>query len=217
MSFSYPTSKSRLFLILLALAASSLLAFLLQGIYQVVRSSFCPQEGCERHESSSLTLPTVQSQPPAKCTATSLLLARGSEKRIRDKILLLGSQNSIAEYVLPLMQLAGYDSSLSNSSSTRQGLSAAKYGYPISVSSPDVRLLLFKIGLADVVVISPDKLQSHLDKVHVKYLFRLQPYKSRLKLPAIPASIGMSEDSEVLSAYIVKNASLFNRKSYSCL
>jgi len=92
-----------------------------------------------------------------------------------------------------------------------------KYGYPISVASPDVRLLLFKIGLADVVVISPDKLQSPLDKVHVKYLFRLQPYKSRLKLPAIPASIGMSEDSEVLSAYIVKNASLFNRKSYSCL
>jgi len=217
MSFSYPTSKRRLFLVLSALAASALLAFLLQRIYQVVRSSYCPQEGCERQESSSSTLPTVQSQPPANCTATSLLLARGSEKRIRDKILLLGSQNSIAEYVLPLMQLAGYDSSLSNASFTRQGASAAKYGYPISVSSPDVRLLLFKIGLADVVVISPDKLLSPLDKVHVKYLFRLQPYKSRLKLPAIPASIGMSEDSEVLSAYIVKNASLFNRKSYSCL
>jgi len=92
-----------------------------------------------------------------------------------------------------------------------------KYGYPISVSSPDARLLLFKIGLADAVIISPDKLRSHLDMSDIKYQFRLQPYNSRLKLPAIPASIGRSEDSEVLSAYMFKNAILFNRNSYSCL
>jgi hypothetical protein len=217
MSFTYSTAKSRFSLILFALAASSLLAFLLQRLYQVIRKSYCPQVGCAQQESPTRSLPAIQSQSPAKCTATSFLLARGSDKRIRDKILLLGSQNSIAEYVLPLMHLASFDSSLSDSSSTRRGASAVKYGYPISVSSPEARLLLFKIGFADAVVISPDKLRSPLDKALVKYYFRLQPYKSRLNLPAIPASLGISEDSEVLTAYMFKNPALFNRNPYSCV
>ena len=155
--------------------------------------------------------------PIAQCQTTSVLLARGISRSVRDKILLVGSKNSISEYILPIMHLSKYDPTLIDSSYARQGLSAVKHGYPITIASSKLRLALFNLGLADFIILSQDKILSPIDSLRIKYQFRLQPYKTRLGLPKISSNLGVSEDSEVVDSYIQRNRLLFDQRSYSCL
>ena len=154
--------------------------------------------------------------PISKCQTTSVLLARGISRSLRDKILLLGSKNSVSEYILPIIHLSKYDSTLTDSSYARQGLSAVKYGYPITIASSKLRLALFNLGLADAIILSQEKILNPVDSLSIKYQFRLQPFKVRLGLPEMSPNVGVSEDSEVVESYMMRNRALFDQRSYSC-
>ena len=136
---------------------------------------------------------------------------------MRDKILLVGSKNSVSEYILPMMHLSKYDPTLTDSSYARVGLSAVKHGYPISIPSSKLRLALFNLGFADAIILSQDKIPAPADLLAIQYKFRLQPFKTRLGLQEIPSNLGISEDSEVVERYINSNPVLFDKRPYSCL
>ena len=201
----------------IALGAVSGTAFLLHFIFNSTRLSYCSSLGCRAQKLMGAPPLNSNDAPIAQCQTTSVLLARGISRSVRDKILLLGSTNSISEYILPIMHLSKYDPTLIDSSYARQGLSAVKYGYPITIASSQLRLALFNIGLADFIVLSQSNILGSIDSSRIKYQFRLQPYKTRLGLPQMSSNIGVSEDSEVVESYIQRNRALFGHRSYSCL
>ena len=194
------------------------MAILTHSLFGAVRASYCSRFICyPKHKLESAGV-TQRLPPVDKCTVTSLLLVRGNtETKIRDRILLVGKDNSIAEYILPLLHITRFDPSLSDPSLPRQGLSAVKYGFPFFIPNSDIRLFLFNLGLADAIVLAPQKTSSDIDPSTIKYRFRLQPYKRRLELPPVSARLGVSEDSEVVEAFLDKNPTLFNRPFYTCL
>ena len=200
-----------------ALGAVSVTAFLMRSIFNFTRLSYCSPLGCTGQKLIGSSRLLSNNAPISQCQTTSLLLARGSSRSVRDKILLIGSQNSVSEYILPIMHLSKYDLTLTDSSYARQGLSAVKYGYPITIASPKLRLALFNLGLADAIIISHDKILSPIDLFNIKYQFRLQPFQARLGLPEISPNVGVSEDSEVVESHINRNRGLFDQRSYSCL
>ena len=190
---------------------------LIHFLFGSVRASYCFRFICyPKHESESAVL-TQRLPTIAKCSVTSVLLVRENRGSIRDRILLVGKDNSIAEYILPLLHISRFDPSLSDPSLPRQGFSAVKYGFPFFVPNPDIRLFLFNLGLADAIVLAPQKTLSDIDPSTIRYRFRLQPYKRRLELPPVSTSVGVSEDSEVVEAFLDKNPTLFNRPLYTCL
>ena len=203
-------------LILVAIGALSGTVIILHVVFYLVRLSYCSSPDCSVKYSRGFTQSISNYALIGQCKATSVLLARGSRRSVRDKILLLGNNNSVTEYILPIMHLSKYDPTLTNPSYARQGLSAVKHGYPISISSPKLRLFLFNLGLADAIILSQEKISKPIDSTHVKYQFRLQPFKIRLSLPEISRNIGISEDSEVVANYIERNRDLFSQSSYSC-
>ena len=200
-----------------ALGAVSGTAFLLHVFFNFTRLSYCSYLGCTGQKLLSPTQLISNDGPISQCQTTSLLLARGSSRSLRDKILLIGSETSVSEYILPIMHLSKYDPTLTDSSYARQGLSAVKYGYPITIASPRLRLALFDLGLADAIILSKDKISSPIDALSIKYQFRLQPFQARLGLPEMSPNLGVSEDSEVVDSHIKHNRTLFNQRSYSCL
>ena len=200
-----------------ALAAVSVTAFLMRFIFNFTRLSYCSPLGCTGQKLIGSSRLLSNNAPISQCQTTSLLLARGSSRSVRDKILLIGSQNSVSEYILPIMHLSKYDPTLADPSYIRQGLSAVKHGYPITIASSRLRLALFKLGLADAIIVSQEKILDPIDPLDIKYHFRLQPFKIRLSLPEISRTVGISEDSEVVESYINRNSDLFGRSSYSCL
>ena len=203
-------------LMLVALGAVSGTALLLHFVFNSIRLSYCVSPGCSAENSIGLSQLISNNAPISQCQAISVLLGRGSSRSVRDKILLLGGKNSVSEYILPTMHLSKYDPTLTDPTYARQGLSAVKYGYPITIASPELRLALFKLGLADAVILSLDKISKPVDPLSIKYQFRLQPFKIRLGLPEILRNAGISEDSEVVQSYIRRNRALFDQPSYSC-
>ena len=201
---------------LVALGAVSGTAVLFHVIFNSIRLNYCVSLDCRAKNSLDLLKPKRNDVPISQCKATSILLSRGSSRSVRDKILLLGSKNSVSEYILPNMHLSKYDPTLTDTSYARQGLSAVKYGYPITIASPKLRLALFNLGLADAIIVSQEKILKSIDPMTVRYQFRLQPFKIRLSLPQIPRDVGISEDSEVVASYIAHNRDLFDQLSYSC-
>jgi len=202
----------------IALGAVSLTAFLLNLMFKATRIAYCLNITCDNQTRAVLPANRDEKYSPiGQCAATTLLLARGDSGSLRDKILLVGKSTSVAEYVLPSMHFSRYDPTLSDPSYSRQGLSAVRYGYPLSIASSKLRLLLFHLGLADAIVFSPTKTTVSFNPRDVKYRFRLQPFKDRVKLPDIPPAKGISEDSEVVIQHLKKNSSLFDQPSYSCL
>ena len=203
----------------IALGGVSLSAGLLYSISRLVISRYCSSHACRR-ESLATTSQSVSNHASIRqCVVSSLLLVHGSGSTatVRDKILLLGKQNSIAEYVLPVMHLSKFDMTLSDSTHSRQGLSAVKYGFPISIPDPSTRLLLFKLGFADAIVLAPETVSSPVKLSTVKYRFRLQPYEIRRTLPTLPTHVGISEDSEIVEQHLLKHPTLFDQPSYKCL
>ena len=203
-------------LMLVALGAVSGTTLLLHSIFNSIRLSYCFSPGCSAENLIGLPQSTSNYAPVSQCQATSVLLARGNSRSVRDKILLLGNKNSVPEYLLPIMHLSKYDPTLTDPSYARQGLSAVKYGYPISIDSPRLRLALFNLGLADAIILSAEKILKPIDSMSIRYQFRLQPFKIRLGLPEITRNVGISEDSEVVASYIDRNRDLFDQPSYSC-
>lgn len=203
--------------IVASLSAVALAAFSLHAIFQVLRLGYCKVANCEAKDLGGSPELRESNFSADSCVINSLILQHGNINSIRDKILLVGSKSSIAEYVLPLMHLSKYDSSLTDLSFSRQGLSAVKYGYPISIPNSKIRYRLFQLGLADAIVLSPQKISNPINSAYVKYQFRLQPFKLRIQLPEIPSWIGVSEDSEVVQDYIARNRNLFSRPFYQCL
>ena len=201
---------------LVALSAVLGTAFLLHSIFNSIRRSYCFSPGCNVENSIGLPQSISKYAPISQCQATSVLLARGSSRSVRDKILLLGNKNSVSEYILPIMHLSKYDTTLTDSSYARQGLSAVKYGYPITITSPKLRLALFNLGLADAIILSKEKIKKPIDTMSIRFQLRLQPFKIRLRLPEISRNVGVSEDSEVVASYVERNRDLFNQRSYSC-
>ena len=114
------------------------------------------------------------------------------------------------------MHLSSYDKSLVDPNYERKGLSGAKYGYPFSIPNQHIRYLLFKLHLADAIVITPTENSPSIHPDEIKYLFRLQPFKLRRSLPMIPHSLGVSEDSEVLGQLVSKNPHLFKGTAFTC-
>lgn len=203
----------------IALGGVSLSSALLYSISGLFISRYCFSHDCRPESLATTSQPLSKHASIRQCEVSSLLLAHGSgsTSTVRDKILLLGKQNSIAEYVLPVMHLSKYDKTLSDSTYSRHGLSAVKYGFPIIIPDPSTRLLLFKIGLADAIVLVPETAVSN--SVHpstVKYLFRLQPYDKRRSLSVLPVHVGISEDSEVVEQHLLKHPTLFSQPSYKC-
>ena len=188
----------------------------MHAIFHSMRNSYCISSGCRDQKFISPPRLISNYTPISQCQTTSVLLARGSSRSVRDKILLIGSKNSLSEYILPIMHLPKYDPTLIDTSYSRQGLSAVKYGYPITIASPKLRLALFNLGLADAIIISQEKILNPVDSSSIKYQFRLQPFKIRLGLPEISRKVGISEDSEVVESYINRNPDLFDQLSYSC-
>ena len=203
--------------IFVSLSAVALAAIALYAVYQALRLEYCREPRCELKGSANSPELTNSNSSAESCVVDSLILQRGNSQAIRDKILLVGSQSSIAEYILPMMHLSRYDASLSSSSFSRQGLSAVKYGYPISIPNSQIRYRLFQLGLADAIVLAPQKISSAINPADVKYRFRLQPFKLRIQLPGIPSGTGISEDSEVVQDYITRNPNLFGGSFYQCL
>jgi len=201
---------------LVALGAVLGTAFLLHSIFNLIRLGYCFSPSCRAQELTDSSKSISNHVPISQCRATSVLLARGSSRSVRDKILLLGQKNSLSEYILPVMHLSKYDPTLSDSSYARQGLSAVKYGYPITIGSSKLRLALFHLGLADAIILPHEKASNSIDPLNIKYQFRLQPFKIRLGLPEISQNVGISEDSEVVEKYIIRNPSLLNPHLYSC-
>ena len=191
-------------------------ACLLHVIFNFIQIRHCSFSGCIAKRSIESSKSISSYAPISQCQATSVLLARGSKRSVRDKILLLGPKNSVIEYILPIMHLSKYDSTLTDSSYARRGLSAVKYGYPITIANPELRLALFKLGLADAVILSQDKILQPSDSTSIRYRFRLQPFKIRLFLPEVAPNEGISEDSEVVDSYIERNRALFDQRSYAC-
>lgn len=213
----HSTLKTLPKVIIVSLSGVALAAIALYAVIQALRLGYCRGPKCEvKRLGDSPQLANANSSATF-CLANSLILQRGNTRSIRDKILLLGSQDSIAEYILPMMHLSKYDPSLSDSSFSRQGLSAVKYGYPISITNSQVRYLLFQLGLADAIVLAPQKIPDSINPADVKYRFRLQPFKRRIQLPKIPSGAGISEDSEVVQEYITRNPNLFDGSFYQCL
>ena len=203
-------------LVFVALGAVSGTAFLMHSIFNFTRLSYCLSSVCRGQKLISPPRLTSNYAPISECQTTSVLLARGGSRSVRDKILLLGSKNSVSEYILPIMHLSKYDPSLADSSYARQGLSAVRYGYPITIASARLRLALFKLGLADAIILPQEKVLSSDDLASIKYQFRLQPFKIRLGLSEISRNVGVSEDSEVVESYIKRNRAFFDQNSYSC-
>ena len=58
------------------------------------------------------------------------------------------------------MHLSKYDPTLTDPTYARQGLSAVKYGYPITIASSELRLALFNLGLADAIIFSRQDLEA---------------------------------------------------------
>ena len=201
---------------LVALGAVLGTAFLLHSIFNLIRLGYCFSPSCSAQQLTDSSNSISNHVPIGQCRATSVLLARGSSRSVRDKILLLGQKNSLSEYILPVMHLSKYDPTLSDPSYARQGLSAVKYGYPITIGSSKLRLALFHLGLADAIILTHDKASNSIDPLNIKYQFRLQPFKIRLSLPEISQNVGISEDSEVVEKYIIRNPSLLNPHLYSC-
>jgi len=201
-------------LIFAALGAVSGTSFLMHSIFNSTRLSYCLSSGCSVFRSPRLSI--TNHTPISQCQTTSVLLARGSGRTVRDKILLVGRKNSVSEYILPIMHLSKYDPTLTDSSYARQGLSAVKYGYPITIPSPKLRLALFNLGLADAIILSQEKILKPVESSSIKYKFRLQPFNIRLGLPEIKRNVGISEDSEVVDSYIKRNRALFDQRSYAC-
>ena len=201
---------------LVALGSVSGTAFLMHSIFNATRLSYCSSSGCRGQMSTKPPRLISQFTPISQCQATSVLLAQGGSRSVRDKILLIGSKNSVSEYILPIMHLSKYDPTLADSSYARQGLSAVKYGYPIVIASPKLRLALFNLGLADAIILSREKILRPIDSMRIRYQFRLQPFKIRLGLPEISRHVGVSEDSEVVAKHIQSNRNLFDQRSYSC-
>ena len=203
-------------LMLVALGAVSGTVFLLHFIFNYIRLSYCFYPDCRAANQIGLPQSISNYAPISQCQATSVLLARGSSRSVRDKIVLFGNNNSVSEYILPIMHLSKYDPTLADSSYARQGLSAVKYGYPIIIDSPKLRLALFNLGLADAIILSTEKILKPTDSTTIRYQFRLQPFKIRLGLPEISPNVGVSEDSEVVASYIERNRDLLDQPSYSC-
>ena len=201
---------------LVALGAVSGTAFLMHSIFNLTRLSYCSSSGCRGQKIVSSSILTSNYAPIGQCHTTSVLLDRGSSRSVRDKILLIGSKNSVSEYILPIMHLSKYDPTLTDSSYARQGLSAVKYGYPITIASSNLRLALFNLGLADAIILSQEKTLNPIESLSIKYRFRLQPFKVRLRLPEMLSNEGVSEDSEVVETYIERNRDLFDQRAYSC-
>ena len=201
---------------LVALGAVSGTSFLLHSIYNSIRLSYCFYPDCSAENKIGLPQSRSNYEPINQCQATSVLLARGSSRSVRDKIVLLGNKNSVSEYLLPIMHLSKYDPTLTDSSYARQGLSAVKYGYPITIDSTRLRLALFNLGFADAIILSTEKILKPIDSTTIRYQFRLQPFKIRLGLPEIPRNVGVSEDSEVVASYIERNRDLFGQPLYLC-
>ena len=204
-------------LLTLALGAVAVTAFLLHSIFNSTRLSYCSASGCKAEKLMISPKSIGNYAPIRQCRTTAILLARGSARSLRDKILLIGKKDSVSEYILPIMHLSKYDTTLTDPSYIRQGLSAVKHGYPITIASSRLRLALFKLGLADAIIVSQEKILDPIDPLDIKYYFRLQPFKIRLSLPEISRTVGISEDSEVVESYINRNSDLFSRSSYSCL
>ena len=204
--------------IVVSFGSVSLAVIGINAVFQALRPDSCRGSGCEVAESlggsPELKNPNFPAEP---CVVDSLILQHSASHAIRDKILLVGGQSSIGEYILPLMHLSKYDASLSDPSFSRQGLSAVKYGHPIYIPSSKIRHLLFQLGLADAIVISPQKISNSIKPADIKFRFRLQPFILRVQLPPISSRTGISEDSEVVQDYITRNPNLFSRTSYQCL
>ena len=213
----HSTLKTLLKVIAISLSSVAFAAIGLYAVFQTLRPDYCSGPKCEVKGLGGSPELTNSTPSAESCVVNSLILQRGNSRSIRDKILLLGSQTSIAEYILPMMHLSKYDSSLSDPSFSRQGLSALKYGYPISIPNSHIRYRLFQLGLADAIVLAPQKISNSINPADVKYRFRLQPFKQRIQLPEISAGTGISEDSEVVQKYITKNPNLFSGSYYQCL
>ena len=203
--------------IFVSLSAVALAAIALYAVFQDLRLDYCKGPKCEVKRLGGSRELTNSNSSAESCVVNSLILQRGNTHSIRDKILLVGDQSSIAEYILPMMHFSKYDPSLSDSSFSRQGLSAVKYGFPISIPNSQIRYRLFQLGLADAIVLAPQKISSAINPADVKYRFRLQPFKLRIQLPGIPSGTGISEDSEVVQDYITRNPNLFGGSFYQCL
>lgn len=203
-------------LMLVASGAVSGTAILMQVIFISTRLNYCLSADCTAENSRNLPETIIDNVSISQCEAASVLLSRGSSRAVRDKILLLGDKNSVSEYILPIMHLSKYDPTLTDSSYARQGLSAVKYGIPINIANPQLRLALYNLGLADAVILSQDKLLKPIDSMSIRYQFRLQPFKTRIGLPKILPNVGISEDSEVVASHIERNRDLFDLPSYSC-
>ena len=213
----HSTLRTLLRVIVISSIAVVLVAIALHAVVQAARLGYCRASRCEVKGLGDSPQLANSSFSAEFCVVDSLILQRGNSHSIRDKILLVGSQSSIAEYILPLMHLSKYDSSLTDSSFARQGLSAVKYGYPISIPDSQIRYRLFQLGLADAIVLAPQKISNSINPADVKYRFRLQPYKLRIQLPGISSGTGISEDSEVVQDHITRNTKLFSRSFYQCL
>lgn len=209
------TSKRLCLPLLLTLGASFVLAFILQETFLYSRSLLCANSNCLPN---AVNLEPIKSSssPIETCIVSAYLLSRSNERRIRDRILLLGRENSVGEYLLPFLHLSTYDKSLVDPKYERKGISAVKYGYPFSIANQSIRYWLFRAGIADAVVISPGKNSPHIHPRDIRYLFRLQPYVIRRELPNIHPSIGVSEDSEVLKELVSNNPSLFKAHLFTC-
>ena len=203
--------------IVVSLSGVALAAIGLNAVFKALRLDYCRGPKCEVKALGGSPELTNSNLSAELCVVNSLILQRGNSHSIRDKLLLLGSQSSIAEYILPMMHLSKYDSSLSDPSFSRQGLSALKYGYPISIPNSHIRYRLFQLGLADAIVLAPQKISDSINPADIKYRFRLQPFKQRIQLPEISSGTGISEDSEVVQKYITRNPNLFSRSFYQCL
>ena len=203
--------------IVVSLNGVALAAFALYAVFQALRLDYCRGPKCEVKGLGGTPGLTNSNLSAESCVVDSLILQRGNSHSVRDKILLVGSQGSIAEYVLPMMHISRYDASLSSPSFSRQGLSALKYRYPISIPNSQIRYRLFQLGLADAIVLAPQKISNSINPADVKYRFRLRPFKQRIQLPGIPSGTGISEDSEVVQDYITRNPNLFGGSFYQCL
>lgn len=201
---------------LIAFGAVSVTSTLLHSALNSIRESQCSSLACpgEALISSQATLSNFA--PISQCQTTSLLLMRGIGHSLRDKILLIGKRSSVSEYILPVMHLSKYDPTLVSPSYLRQGLSAVKHGYPITIANSKLRLALFNLGLADAIILSQEKIAGPIDPLAIKYRFRLQPFKVRQNLPTMTQALGISEDSEAVESHIKRNPSLFDQSSYSC-
>ena len=212
---AYFTPKRLARSLALTFGASLLLAYALQKTAIYGRKFLCLATRCNY---SIDTAESVGNPPPSveSCITRAYLLSRNETRRVRDTILLLGSEDSVAEYLLPFLHLSSYDKSLVDTNYERKGLSGAKYGYPFSIPNQHIRYLLFKLHLADAIVITPTENSPSIHPDEIKYLFRLQPFKLRRSLPMIPHSLGVSEDSEVLGQLVSKNPHLFKGTAFTC-